>query len=273
MFGAGGFSSDPDRPWRADDVALERIEAASRWRGIFRSGRTIHWLDWSGAPCCCAASGGSSPRTVPTCSARRRRVPAISSTIFCARSAAIAFRRRRSSPRCSTACRRSGRPGLMLRGIPIGDAGRHPAVRTGDDTDQIVPFHKLSQWLTYSLLEPIEACRRHRDRARRAHRPAGISQRRSADRSRRDPSASADRPATALRGVLRDRRRMARADRGADGPIARRRAARTRARSRRSRCRTCCRAARGAPAGRSRSRCGRRAAPRRSPILADGTVF
>ncbi len=46
--------------------------------------------------------------------------------------------------------------GLMLRGIPIGDAGRHQAVRTNDDTDQIVPFHKLSQWLTYSLLEPIE---------------------------------------------------------------------------------------------------------------------
>ncbi len=47
--------------------------------------------------------------------------------------------------------------GMVLRGIPIGDAGRHPAVRTGDETDGIVPFHKLSQWLTYSLLEPIEA--------------------------------------------------------------------------------------------------------------------
>ena len=46
--------------------------------------------------------------------------------------------------------------GLMLNGFPVGDAGRHPAVRTGDDTDGIVPFHKLSQWLTYSLLEPLE---------------------------------------------------------------------------------------------------------------------
>ncbi len=44
----------------------------------------------------------------------------------------------------------------MLNGFPVGDAGRHPAVRTGDDTDGIVPFHKLSQWLTYSLLEPLE---------------------------------------------------------------------------------------------------------------------
>jgi hypothetical protein len=47
--------------------------------------------------------------------------------------------------------------GLVLSGIPIGDAGRHPAVRVGDATDGIVPFHKLSQWLAYSLLEPIES--------------------------------------------------------------------------------------------------------------------
>jgi hypothetical protein len=44
---------------------------------------------------------------------------------------------------------------LMLDGIPIGDAGRHGAVRTSDGTDRIVPFHKLSQWLTYSLIEPL----------------------------------------------------------------------------------------------------------------------
>jgi hypothetical protein len=46
--------------------------------------------------------------------------------------------------------------GLTLDGVPLGDAGRHPAVRIGDATDRIVPFHKLTQWLTYSLLEPLE---------------------------------------------------------------------------------------------------------------------
>jgi hypothetical protein len=45
----------------------------------------------------------------------------------------------------------------MVDGYPVGDAGRHPAVRTGDDSDGIVPFHKLSQWLAYSLIEPLEA--------------------------------------------------------------------------------------------------------------------
>ena len=46
--------------------------------------------------------------------------------------------------------------GLRLNGIAIGDAGRHPAIRTGDMTEGIVPFHKLSQWLAYSLIEPLE---------------------------------------------------------------------------------------------------------------------
>ena len=45
--------------------------------------------------------------------------------------------------------------GLTVAGFPIGDAGIHPSVRTDDQSDKIVPFHKLSQWLTYSLIEPL----------------------------------------------------------------------------------------------------------------------
>jgi hypothetical protein len=45
--------------------------------------------------------------------------------------------------------------GLVVDGVSIGDAGYHPAVHTSDATDRIVPFHKLSQWLTYSLIEPL----------------------------------------------------------------------------------------------------------------------
>jgi hypothetical protein len=40
---------------------------------------------------------------------------------------------------------------LSLDGAPLGDCGRHRAV----SGDGIVPFHKLSQWLTYSLIEPL----------------------------------------------------------------------------------------------------------------------
>jgi hypothetical protein len=46
--------------------------------------------------------------------------------------------------------------GLMFRGVNLGDVARHPLARSGDATDGLVPFHKLSQWLAYSLLEPLE---------------------------------------------------------------------------------------------------------------------
>jgi hypothetical protein len=45
---------------------------------------------------------------------------------------------------------------LQVGGIPLGDCWRHPAIKTGDATEQLAPFHKLSQWLTYSLIEPME---------------------------------------------------------------------------------------------------------------------
>ena len=40
--------------------------------------------------------------------------------------------------------------------IPLGDCWRHSAVRGEGLSDGWMPFHKLSQWMTYSLLEPFE---------------------------------------------------------------------------------------------------------------------
>jgi Protein of unknown function (DUF1688) len=45
---------------------------------------------------------------------------------------------------------------LELAGVPLGDCWRHPALKTGDATDGLVPLHKLSQWLSYSLIEPLQ---------------------------------------------------------------------------------------------------------------------
>jgi hypothetical protein len=40
---------------------------------------------------------------------------------------------------------------LSLKGAPLGDCGKHSAVAG----DGLVPFHKLTQWLVYSLIEPL----------------------------------------------------------------------------------------------------------------------
>ena len=45
---------------------------------------------------------------------------------------------------------------LTLGGVPLGDTWRHPAIKRDDATDGLVPIHKLSQWLAYSLIEPLQ---------------------------------------------------------------------------------------------------------------------
>jgi len=44
----------------------------------------------------------------------------------------------------------------VIRGLRAGDVGEHPALRRDDASDRLVPLHKLSQWLAYSLVEPFE---------------------------------------------------------------------------------------------------------------------
>jgi hypothetical protein len=48
----------------------------------------------------------------------------------------------------------SGR--LAIAGVNLGDVWIHSALLGDKKSDNYVPFHKLSQWLTYSLLEPLQ---------------------------------------------------------------------------------------------------------------------
>jgi Protein of unknown function (DUF1688) len=45
---------------------------------------------------------------------------------------------------------------LTLGGIALGDCWRHPVLTTADATSGLMPLHKLSQWLAYSLIEPLQ---------------------------------------------------------------------------------------------------------------------
>lgn len=45
---------------------------------------------------------------------------------------------------------------IVMHGQNLGDVWRHPAIQVDDETTGLVPFHKLSQWLAYSLMEPLE---------------------------------------------------------------------------------------------------------------------
>jgi len=45
---------------------------------------------------------------------------------------------------------------ITLGSVDLGDTWRHPLVEAPDATEGLIPFHKLSQWLSYSLIEPLE---------------------------------------------------------------------------------------------------------------------
>ncbi len=45
---------------------------------------------------------------------------------------------------------------LVIAGVNLGDVWLHSALKGDNFSAQYVPFHKLSVWLTYSLLEPLQ---------------------------------------------------------------------------------------------------------------------
>jgi hypothetical protein len=45
---------------------------------------------------------------------------------------------------------------IVMNDVNLGDTWVHEGL--GEGIESFVPFHKLSQWLTYSLLEPLEQC-------------------------------------------------------------------------------------------------------------------
>ncbi|KTD64554.1 URC4/urg3 family protein [Legionella spiritensis] len=45
---------------------------------------------------------------------------------------------------------------LHYQGVPLGDVWTHSQLKSDRVGSEYIPFHKLSQWLTYSLIEPLE---------------------------------------------------------------------------------------------------------------------
>ncbi|MGD1861357.1 MAG: URC4/urg3 family protein [Leptolyngbyaceae cyanobacterium] len=46
---------------------------------------------------------------------------------------------------------------VAIANTNLGDVWPHPALPQTDPGSHLVPFHKLSQWLTYSLVEPLQS--------------------------------------------------------------------------------------------------------------------
>jgi hypothetical protein len=152
FFAAGLCSADPEQPLRADAAALATIDRDALARAfqvresnplaglegraalLQRLGRTIEAKPMFGAP---ARIGGLFDHLAGQARGGRLPAPAVLAAVLDGFGEIWPGR-------------------IELAGVNLGDVGRHPAAGGEDLTAGLVPFHKLSQWLAYSLVEPLE---------------------------------------------------------------------------------------------------------------------
>jgi hypothetical protein len=158
MFSDGAFSSDPDEPMRADAAALREVTTEQLAKGFQVSdGNPLIGLDGRATllralgthvaahPGVFARNdeprpGGLFDHLVAIVDDRTIPAPVILSEVL-----------RQLGPIWPSR--------IVLGGVALGDCWRHPAMVTTDATNGLVPLHKLSQWLTYSLIEPLQDAR------------------------------------------------------------------------------------------------------------------
>jgi hypothetical protein len=152
-FASGAFSSEPGRPLSADAAGLgsvtsERlaehfqVSAANPLVGL--PGRAELLRKLGAAITVHPAAFGGGPRLGGLCdvlvehAGPGRRLPAAELL-----------------PRVLEALASIWPPRTQLAGVELGDVWPHPGAGGGDESRGLVPLHKLSQWLCYSLIYPL----------------------------------------------------------------------------------------------------------------------
>ena len=157
----GTFSSHSGDPLRADAPALERIDAAAL-RAVFQSSPSNPIVGLDGRAGLLQRLGGA----LRAEAARGPEVEARPGLLFDRLTAGGALSVVSATQLLREVLRVLGpiwTSGSRVQGLLAGDVWpqRWAGAAAGDGTDDAttggyVPFHKLSQWLSYSLLEPFE---------------------------------------------------------------------------------------------------------------------
>lgn len=152
-FCAGAFSADPEQPLRADAAALEAttpadIEAAFQ----ARPGNPL--IGVIGRASLMQALGGAL-RARPDLFGSEARIGNLYDTLK-ARAVDGVLAAEAILDAVIDGFGAIWPERLMLGGINLGDVWPHPAAVCDGPGGGLVPFHKLSQWLAYSLVEILE---------------------------------------------------------------------------------------------------------------------
>jgi len=155
MFEAGAFSADPADPLRADAARLTQLKAEDVAVGMQSMvGNRLVGVEGRAA---LLASLGAACAAAPQVFALKDHPRPGGLFDYLA---AQAEDGRLAAPRILDAVLAHLGPiwpsRLSLGGVPLGDTWRHPAIKRDDATNGLMPIHKLSQWLSYSLIEPLQ---------------------------------------------------------------------------------------------------------------------
>jgi len=162
-FTEGVFSTAPNEPLRADGAALSRVDA-STLRAMFQSSPSNPMVGLDGRAGLLSRLGAELKAE-----AARTGLPARPALIF-DRLTANGTRHSVSASEVLGEVLRTLGPiwtsGSTVQGLPAGDVWQHRWAGSAVSLNGVpgidpttggwVPFHKLSQWLTYSLVEPLQ---------------------------------------------------------------------------------------------------------------------
>lgn len=153
LYRRGGYSSDPSRPLRADADALKRFGAPALAMA-FQVFPHNPMVGLAGRAALIAAVGGVVGARPDLFGAGARLGNLFDNLAALAKDGVLPATRIFATLLDAFSPIWPSR--LDIEGVTLGDVWRHPAARAKDRTDGLVPFHKLSQWLAYSLVEPLE---------------------------------------------------------------------------------------------------------------------
>jgi hypothetical protein len=155
MFAGGAFSSDPQHPLRVDADVLANISVADIERGLQASdvnplvgieGRA-DLLRRLGALVASKPEVFAS-RDTPRPGGLFDRLATLADGLELPASTILTELLQQLGPIWPSR--------LTLGGIALGDCWKHSSLTSADATSGLMPLHKLSQWLAYSLIEPLQ---------------------------------------------------------------------------------------------------------------------
>ena len=156
MFCQGVFSSNPDFPWQADSRGLSQLKLETLAAG-FQVSRDNPLVGLTGRLELLQRLGKAICQDPLLFGSENPRPGNLAKYLLDSRVSGVQIMN--AAVVLSAVLTGFGEiwPGrYAIGGVNLGDVWRHPALQGESLDSEFVPFHKLSQWLTYSLLEPLQ---------------------------------------------------------------------------------------------------------------------